>query len=289
MCKERRALNAVGVFLEHVDEQTANDLALGFGVADAVKFAQKQLGFVGMDHFEVHMVAEHADNLFGLVQAQQTVVNENAGQLIANRFVQQCGSDRRINAAGQRTDHMGVAHLFPDRFDRLFAVGAHGPVTGEPSDAHEVFIKLRAVGRVMHLGVELHGVEVARNIRRDRKRRVRRGAINRKSRSDFRDMVAVAHPDLFFVGGEPALKQGKLAFGLHIGAAELGGAMPAGHFAAQLRHHGLLAITDAKHRHAHLEDDCGARGDPSRVTLSGPPDRITALGAKSAKNASVTF
>jgi len=33
----------LGVFLEHVDEQLADDLALGFRVRDAVKLAKKKL------------------------------------------------------------------------------------------------------------------------------------------------------------------------------------------------------------------------------------------------------
>jgi hypothetical protein len=45
--------------------------------------------------------------------------------------------------------------------DRLVAIGGHGPVAGEAGELHEILVERLAVGRVVHLGVELHGVEIA--------------------------------------------------------------------------------------------------------------------------------
>ena len=57
--------------------------------------------------------------------------------------------------------------------------------------------------------------------------------------------VAVTHPDLFAVSQEPALQQVQLVGRGDKGAAKFGCAVAAFNLAAQLGHHGLLAIADA--------------------------------------------
>lgn len=172
MGQESRIAHVFCVFLEHIDKELADDLALGLGVRDTVELAQEQLLLVSVDQRHVVVVAEHGDDLFGLTLAQQTVVNEDAGQLIANGFVNQHGGDGGVHAAGKATDHLLVAHLLADRGNGFLTVGAHGPVAFEPCQTHEVLIEAWAVGGVVHLGVELHGVEVARHVAGDGERRV---------------------------------------------------------------------------------------------------------------------
>ncbi len=203
--KEFCAFNGIRVFLEHVDEEAANDLALGFGVGLALKFAHEQVLLVGIDQRDVVVFTEHFEDFFGLVLAQKAVVHENAGQLVANRFVDQDRSNRRIDAARQAADDFLVADLGADRSDRLFAVGAHCPVALKARQFDEVLIELGAVGCVVDLRVELHGVEIARHVSGDRERRVWRSAINLKAGGDGGDVVAVAHPDLFFFAFKPTV------------------------------------------------------------------------------------
>jgi hypothetical protein len=131
--EELRALDPVGVFLEHVDEQFADDLALCLGVADAFQFTEEKLAFIGVDQRDVVVVAEHAHDLVGLVLPQKPVIDEDAGQLIADRLVDQDGGDGAVDTARQAADHLRVAHLIADLADRLVAVGAHGPVALEPA------------------------------------------------------------------------------------------------------------------------------------------------------------
>jgi hypothetical protein len=107
------------------------------------------------------MVAEHGDDLFRLAQPQKAVIDEDAGELVADGFVDQDGGDRAVDPAGQAADDLGVADLVADLADGFLAVGAHRPVALEPGQADEVFVELRALGGVVDLGVELHGVEPA--------------------------------------------------------------------------------------------------------------------------------
>ena len=112
----------------------------------------------------------------------------------------------------------------------------------------------RAVDGVVDLGVELHGVEVALRVRRDGEGGAGRGADHREARGEGGDAVAVAHPDLLAAGLEKAREKRVLRLGGgDEGAAELGvvaGFDPA----AELGHHGLLAVADAEDGDAEGED-----------------------------------
>ena len=67
------------------------------------------------------MVAEEVDDLLRLVEAQQTMIDEDAGELLADRLMQQHGHDRGINAARKPADHARRAHLLADFRDLLLA------------------------------------------------------------------------------------------------------------------------------------------------------------------------
>ena len=212
-----------------------------------------------MDQLDVIVVAEHRDHFIGLVHAQEAVIDKDTGQLIADRLVQQYGRHRRIHPTRKAADHLFVADLFADAGNRLFAIGAHGPVPPETGQTDEVLVKRLAIGGVVDLGVELHGKEIAVEIGGNGVWRVGGCAVDFKTGGQFRDVIAMAHPDLFGAIEEPAEEQRIAAgFRFDIGAAEFGGAAAARDLAtldlaAQLFHHHLLAITDAKDRQAHPE------------------------------------
>ena len=257
--QEPRPAHRSGMFLEDFDEQSPDGLALDLGVADPFQRAQEQVGFIGMDQRHVVMVAEHGHDLPGLVLAQQPMVDEDAGQLIANRLVDQHGGHRTVDPPGKAADHLFATNLRADLCNRVFAVSPHRPVAGEAGQADEVFIQLCPLGCVVHFGVELHRKKAACGIGGDGEGRVGRGAKDLKTGGDFRHMVAMAHPDLFASVGEPAVQQSHtIRRRCDIGAAEFRRAMPAFHLAAQAMHHHLLAVTDAQDRHA--QPECGFRG-----------------------------
>ena len=82
----------------------------------------------------MHVVAEHGHDFFGLVLAQQAVVDKNAGQLVADRFVDQDRGNGRIDAAGQAADDLACRQPVRGSRNRFFAVGAHRPVAVETSE-----------------------------------------------------------------------------------------------------------------------------------------------------------
>ena len=170
--KELGPVDGIGMFLEHINEQLADDLAFGLGVGLAFEFTQKQFTFIGMDQLNIIIVAEHAHDLLRLVLTQQPVIDKDAGQLITDGFMNQDRCDRAVDTAGQAANYLFIPDLFTDLFDHLFAIGSHGPVALEPGQFHEILIEFRAFGGVMHFGVELHRIEMTACIGSDRIRRV---------------------------------------------------------------------------------------------------------------------
>ncbi len=76
-----------GFIIEHIDEGVADDLALGFGVVHAVELAEELVFGVDADHLHAHVTGEHFHDLVAFVFAQQAVVDEHAGELVADGFV----------------------------------------------------------------------------------------------------------------------------------------------------------------------------------------------------------
>ena len=76
---------------------------------------------LGVDGHErdLEVVAEGGDDLLALVLAHQPVVDEHAGQLVADRAVHEQRGDRRVDPAGEPADHAPVADLGADRGDLL--------------------------------------------------------------------------------------------------------------------------------------------------------------------------
>ena len=183
------------------------------------------------------------------------MIDEHAGELVADRLVDQHRRDRRVDAAGEAADDAALADLLADFLDRLFLEGAHGPVAGEAGDvAHEIAQQRRAVRRVHHFEMELGGVEFARVVADDGDRRIGRGAEHLEARRQLGHAVAVAHPDrIFFALAPNALQKRALGDHLDLGAAEFA-VMAALDLAAELRRHRLLAVADAEHRNAGVID-----------------------------------
>ena len=207
------------------------------------------------------------------------MIDEHAGELVADRLVDQHRRDRAVDAAGQPADHPAPADLLADVLDRLVLEGAHRPVAAALRDlAHEIAEQRRALRRVHHFEMELRGVELALVVRDHGDRRVLRGADHAEALRQLGDAVAVAHPDRIALALLPhALEQRGVLGDQHLGAAELA-MMPRLDLAAELVRHRLLAVADAEHRHAGVEQFLGGERRALSSTEAGPPDRITALG-----------
>jgi hypothetical protein len=253
--EELRAADLPRLGLEHVDEQPADRLALGLRVGDAGQRVKEQRRGIGMDQRDVVAVAEQPHDLGPLVLAQQAVVDEHALELVADRLVQQHGHHRGVDAAREAADHLAGADQAADLGDGALAERGHRPLAAAAGDVErEVAQQPGAVGRVHHLGMELHRVVAPRLVGDRRERRVLAGGDHREAGRQLGDAVAVAHPDLLAVAWLPdAVEQRRLRLDLDLGAAEL--AMVARlDLAAELVRHGLLAVADAQDGHVGGKD-----------------------------------
>ena len=123
----------------------------------------KSLDRIDADDLDPEVAGEHVHHHVAFVQAQQAVVDENAGQLVADGAVDQRCGNARIDAAGQTEDDFLVTDLLADRLDGFGDVVAHHPVGAATADAmHEAFEQRAALLGVGDFGVELDGVELAR-------------------------------------------------------------------------------------------------------------------------------
>src|SRR4029450_10013755 len=110
--------------------------------------------------------------LAAIVQSKQAMVNEYAGQLVADRLVDQDRSDRAIDATPPPPAALPLADLFADLGTLRFAIGRHRPVAFQPTHAmDEVGDQFRSVRRVSDLGMELGAVELPLLVGDHRKRR----------------------------------------------------------------------------------------------------------------------
>src|SRR5208337_440252 len=95
---------ALGRGLENLDEGLADDFAFAFGIGDALETAEEQSGGVLVLELEAEVAAKDLPDDLRLAPAQQTIVDKNAGELVADGFVEQGGGHAGIHAAAQSED-----------------------------------------------------------------------------------------------------------------------------------------------------------------------------------------
>ena len=239
-------------FFEDLDELVADDLALALGVGDAFEFFQKLLGGIHCFHPDAELSGEKFFHRRRFVGAEESVVYKDAGEAVANGFVEQDGGDGGIHAAAEAEDHAAFADLLAD-----FAAGAvderfHRPVRCAAADAvDEVGDDFLAAWRVDDLGVELQPVDVALGVADDGVGGVFGFSERAEAGGELGDFVAVAVPD-FQLGGE-LVEEGALWVAL-----ELAGAVFAGggtlDLATETVGDELHAIANAENRDAEVVD-----------------------------------
>ena len=219
-------------------------------------------------------------DLLGLARAQQPVVDEHAGQLVADGLLHERRGDRGVDAAGQPADHARVADLRADLLDLLGDDVARRSSPGARPGAlvEEVLERLLAERRVLDLGVPLHAEQAARAVlergdraspttsRAPRSPRApraprRRGSSTRSARPGCRPAPCPRRRP------RPRCRRTRAA-------------PVCATVAAERPRHRLEAVADAEHRDAGLEQRrVDRRARPSAYTDDGPPDRMIAAGS----------
>ncbi len=83
------------------------------------ELAEEKLGGVDGINVEAELVAQVLLHAVELVFAQHSVVDEDAGQLVADGAMDEHGGDGGIDAAGESADDAAVADLLADALRRF--------------------------------------------------------------------------------------------------------------------------------------------------------------------------
>ncbi|MEY5025724.1 MAG: hypothetical protein RLZZ244_1252 [Verrucomicrobiota bacterium] len=263
-----------GVF-EDLDELAPDDSAFFFGVGDALEFLEEAGGGVcGFEpHFEI--VAEELLDGLGFVGAQEAVVDEDAGELVADGAVDEGGGDAGVDAPAESEDDVVVADLLADAFADFLDEGAHGPVALERADFEDEVLEDFAAARgVDDLGVELEAVEAAGGVLDDGEGAVVGGGDGLEALGELGDFVAVGVPD--FDGFPEALEEGAFA-GDAEGAHAVLAAFGIFDFAAEVMPHELHSVADAEDGDAEFEDGGIGLGGVLGVDAGGAAGEDDAL------------
>ncbi len=183
--------------LEHVDERMPDAAALLLGVLDSLELLEESLRRVDDAQIDAHVLLERALDLVALVQAEQPVIHEDAGQPVADGAVHECRGHGRVHAAREPADRATrLAHRFLDLRDFLLDVVPRRPIGRAMTDPEqEVRDDLAAAAGVGHFGMEQHAVDRLRLVAEPGDGRVVAGGDDVEVGWRRHDLVAVTRPD----------------------------------------------------------------------------------------------
>ena len=128
-----------GLLLEHLDERPPDDRALLLGVGHAGEALEEERPGVDCHEVDLESVAERPLDLLELARPQQSVVDEDARELVPDGLRDERGRDRRVDAARQAEDDVVVADERADLGRLVVDERARRPVAAAAADAeHEV-------------------------------------------------------------------------------------------------------------------------------------------------------
>ena len=185
------------LFLENLDEQPPDDLALVLGIGDATQGVQEALARVDLDHAHAHVARKGGHHLLRLVVPEHPGVDKDAGQPVTQRPVQQGRHNAGVHAAGQPQYHVALGDLCTRPLDAVADDVLRGPGLLATADVmDESFENAFALCGVGDLRVELDAVKAAAIVGH-RGHRCRVGAADDfEARRQFDHLVAVAHPNI---------------------------------------------------------------------------------------------
>ena len=131
------------------------------GSADAGEPLQEPVAGVHHPQVDAQVAAEGLLHLVPLVQPEQSVIHEDAGQPVAHGTVHQHRRHRGVHPTGESADHplVGADHL-ADAGDLGLDEVSRRPVGRAAADLEEEVVEdLAAPGRVGDFGMELHAEE----------------------------------------------------------------------------------------------------------------------------------
>ena len=193
--KEARAVALADSVPEYVIKLRTDDIALFLRIGDAPELAEEFLLTVDADKVHVKKLGKGLFNKIALVLAHQSLVNKDAGELLADRPADQSGGNRRINTARKSEHDALIPHLFTNPSNSSIDKAVHLPVALAAADViEEVAQHDLSVLRVVYLGMELNAVQPSLFIRHRGNGTMRGSGDHTKAFGNLIDIIAVTHP-----------------------------------------------------------------------------------------------
>ncbi len=240
-------------FFEHGDKLVTDDDAFAFRVFDAGKLGQKAFARVNRDHRKMHDVAKRRQYRRRFPFAQQSMIDEDAGELLADRARDQRCGDRRIDPARERADDLVAPDFNANLVDGAIDERLHLPIVGQPRNPVQEVAKDRRSGlRVHHLGVKLHAVDFALRI-------THRGNIAAGRRSErfeaswkLDHRITVRHPHARLLGH--TLPERRFAMRDRQCGGAIFGVIELDQFRSEIARNELHSVANAQQRQAALQN-----------------------------------
>ena len=196
-----RLAEILGRLLEDPDELRADDLALLLRIRDSLELAKEATGSVDDLEADLEVAPEEFVDRIPLAEAQEAVVDKDAGELVTDRLVDEGGCHGGIDPSAQAQNDTAITDLIADLGADALNEGTHGPVALAAANAvKEVLEDCLAPGGVVHLGMKLHAIDLPLRIRNDGVRGVLRGPDRGKALGQLFNTVAMAVPDIELLG-----------------------------------------------------------------------------------------
>ena len=251
-------------------------LRLVSGSVTPASFGEEARARVDGDDVEAELVAHRLLNFEEFVLAKHAVVDEDAGEAIADGSVDKDGGNGGVDSAGERADGVAaLADFFADGVDGGLDEVFGGPVGLGIADAEEeIAEQFGAVFGVVDFGVELHGPDIPRGIG-DSGDGVGGLGGEVKSGREGLGAVAVGHPGGHGGGefGEEGIGLDQIHFGVAV-FAFVGGTDSA----AEVMDDVLQSVADAEDWEAEGEDRGIGGRRVSVVDRAGTPGENDADG-----------
>ena len=111
--------NGLGIFVEGLHEEPSDNLSLCLGLGYSGKFPEEVRRGVRTDHVEAHvLIGMH--HILVLVFPEESVVHENAGEVVPYGLVEENSGYGRIHAAAESENDLVVAELAAELLHSCF-------------------------------------------------------------------------------------------------------------------------------------------------------------------------
>ena len=145
--------------VEYADEFVTDDLAFLFRFRGSGELVEKTAGCIDVDKLHPKRSGEKVLHPFRLIFAEKAVVDENTGEIVADRFMDQGGCHGGVHSSAEAENDLLSLCGFADFTDTAFDERFHGPGAGTAADFHrEIADQFGSAVRVHHFGVELNAV-----------------------------------------------------------------------------------------------------------------------------------